>query len=1056
MLLFTRAISIASAILFLFILSFSAVGQITTGGLRGSVQEVGTGAPIVFANMMLTHIPTGAVYSGITDDKGAFIFDHLKPGTGYQIQISSVGYQPVKLNNLSVSLGRSTQLEIEMETSTVSLTEVEISTDKKSLANKREGVSTNLDEAQILGTPSLNRSLQDITRLSPQGGQSSFGGTNYRFNNLSIDGASNNDVLGFQEPASGAAGSVASGTPGALAGTQPISLDAIQEAQVSLAPFDVQQGNFTGANINAVTRSGTNTTEGSVYSFGRNQNLTGKSVDEGREPIANYYDYQTGFRLGGAIKKNKLFYFINYERTERREPVLNAPGSEGVQIPVEVAQAVRDTFLERYNYDPGSFGDVSKTRESNKIFFRLDYNINQNHKLTLRDNFVTAAADNLDRGSTFLKYTSQGFTHQSINNSLVLELRSTLSNNLFNHLIISNNTVRDKRVYDGDVFPHVQINYNSANTIFAGTYREASIYGVDVNTRQLTNNLKYYKGKHTFTLGTSNEWYAINYRFLTAWNGRWEYKSLQDFYNDQPSRIRGVYNYTDNSFDYNQRTPSANFNVMLLAGYFQDDFQVNDQLSVSAGVRLDMQLHPNKVPRNALVENTAQFRQYNNDFGGQPLINPRVAFKYQLNNNETMQLRGGSGLFSGRIPFAWYAYAHYISGNEYGNIDLRPDTSVAITRDLSELREVQPNLTEINLVDDNFQLPRDWRTSIAWDYELPNGIQLTAEFMFSKNLKGIRFQSLNIKDSTQNYEGADNRAYYHLPSDEKRVNNNATNVFLLTNTNKGYNYFFTVQASKQFDNGLSTSIAYTYSESKDLFNGVRNSMAANFNVNQAVNSNDPDLSWSNFDLRHRIISTWNYGKVWNEKNSTAFNLVYAGRAGSPFSYIVAGDVDRDGSSRNDLFYIPRNSGEIVLKDITNGNGDVVVSAAEQWQQLDAYIDGDAYLSERRGQYAERNGGRTPWNHSVDVRFSHQLRVGQKNRSFEFSLDVINVLNLINYRWGIQTFVPNVSNSSYQLIDFEGIENNQPTYQFKNPQGTPWQIDQLNSRWQAQLGVRFNF
>ncbi len=1023
--------------------------------MKGKVKD-SDNQSIPFANISLLHEPTGISYGASSDETGTYVIDNLKPGGPYKLSITYVGYRDRVIENIYISLGKALKLDLTLDPTSVELQTVEIAADKNDpFKNNKKGVGTNIGEETMSKTPTLNRSLQDITRLSPQGGQSSFGGTNYRYNNLSIDGASNNDVLGFQEPASGAAGSVASGTPGALAGTQPISLDAIQEAQVSLAPFDVQQGNFTGASINAVTRSGTNNVEGSVYFFGRNQALTGKSVDENRSPIASYYDIQSGFRFGAPIVKNKMFLFVNYEKTLREEPVLNAPGSAGAQIPIEVAQAVSDTFAARYGYDVGSFGEISNRRVSDKIFVRVDYNLNNKHQITLRDNFVKASADNLDRGSSFLKYSSQGFTHESINNSLVGELRSTLSNRLFNHLVVGYNTVKDQRVYDGAVFPHVEINYNSANTIFAGTYREASIYGVDINTTQITDNLKYYKGKHTITLGTNNEIFDIKYRFLTAWNGRWEYKSLDDFYNDQPSRIRGVYNYTDNSFEYNRRTPSADFMVMLLSGYIQDQYQVNDRLSLTGGVRVDMQLHPIKVPRNPEVEATTKFQPYNNDFGGTPQFNPRVAFKYQLDDQERVQVRGGSGLFTGRIPFAWYAYAHYISGNNYGNIDLRPDTSVQITRDLSDLREAQPGLTEINLIDDNFSLPRAWRSSIAFDIKLPSKWLISVEALYSKSIKDIKFESINLKDIQENFDGADDRPYYSESGANKKVNNNFTNVFLLTNTNKGYNYFITLSAQKEFESGLATSLAYTFGESKDIANGVRNSMAANFSVNQAINANDPDLSWSNFDLRHRVVSTLSYSYSFNEKHSSSINLVYTGSSGSPYTYIVAGDVNQDGSSRNDLFFVPENQGDIVLKDITNSSGDVVVSAAEQWQQLDAYIENDDYLSTRRGKYAQRNGARTPWNHLLDLRLAHQLNL-KSGRSFEFTLDVINVLNLFHYQWGIQTFVPNVRNSSYQLIDFEGIENNQATYQFKNPQGNPWQVDALNSRWQAQIGLRYNF
>ncbi len=1037
------------------LLTHFSFGQITSGSVEGKVTD-DTGTSIPGADVRMTHVPTGSTYQVVASNNGNFAISNLKPGGPYEILVSFFGFDDYKEANLYVPLGEVLKVEVVLQTEGSLLDSVIITQDASDpFKSDREGISTNIDEEQINKMPTLNRSIQDITRLVPQGGQSSFGGTNYRYNNLSVDGASNNDVLGFQEPASGAAGSVASGTPGALAGTQPISMDAIQEVQVSLAPFDVRQGNSTGTTINAVTRSGTNVVDGSVYSFGRNQILTGKSVDNARTPIADYFDLQSGFRIGAPIKKNKAFVFINYELGRRKEPVLNAPGDPGTQIPLEIAQAVSDTLRSRYNYDPGSYGELFNERRSDKFFVRVDFNLGQNHQLIVRDNLVLASADNLERGATVLTYANRGFTHNSVTNSFVTELKSLFKNNISNHFSASFNRVEDDRSYDGDVFPHVEINYNTANKIFLGTYREASIYGLTLNTTQVSDNIKIHRDKHVFTIGTSNDFYDIQYRFLTAWNGRWEYKSLDDFYNDMPSRVRGVYHYTDNSFGFNKSNPSADFRVVLLSGYVQDKYKPANRLTITGGVRLDMQLFPDKVPINPDVVNTPEFAHFDNQFGGVPQINPRVQAEYILNEEKTMQLRAGSGLFTGRIPFAWYAYSHYISGLNYGNIDYRPDSTLPITTDLSSLQSLQPGLTEINLVDNDFKLPRNWRSTLAFDFKFPDQSLLTIEGMYSKVITDVQFQNINLKDSTMQFSGADNRAYYLGDRQSRKVNPNFTNVFLLTNTNQGYQYFATISWRKQLGSGIHTSVAYTYGESKDIMNGVRNSMAANFSVNQAVNSNDPELTWSNFDVRHRIVYTASYDKVIKEKNRIGINLIYTGRSGSPFSYTYEGDLNNDASSRNDLIYVPASQDEIALIDITDETGMVTVSTEEQWQQLDEFIRQDEYLSSRRGGYAQRNGARTPWNHGLDTRFSYERKLKNKQR-IELNLDIINVLALLNRNWGRQYFVPNVNNSTYQLISYEGISDNTPEFQFYNPQGTPWQIDQLNSRWQMQLGVRFSF
>ncbi len=353
--------------------------------------------------------------------------------------------------------------------------------------------------------PTLNRSIQDATRLLSDANLNSFGGANYRFNNLSIDGSPTNDVLGFQEPASGANGSLASGTPGGLAGTQPIGFGAISALSIKTAPLDVTLGNFTGASINAVTKYGTNTTSGSVYSFSRNKALIGKYSNGIMQQSMAFIDNQTGASIGGLIIKNKLFYFMNAEFAYRKEPILNAPGSETSNISRSTVEQIANRLKTRYNYDPGTFESANLERKSTKIFLRFDYNISENHRLTLRNNFVTGFADNLEWAPNIFNFGNQGYRHNSITNTLAAEFKSKFSQNLVNKLIISHSTVNDDRTYTGKVFPHLEIIDNTANNIFAGTYCEASIYGLTLNTTQITDNITYTKDKHTITFGSSTE-----------------------------------------------------------------------------------------------------------------------------------------------------------------------------------------------------------------------------------------------------------------------------------------------------------------------------------------------------------------------------------------------------------------------------------------------------------------------------------------------------------------------------------------------------------------------
>ncbi|WP_216680019.1 TonB-dependent receptor [Hymenobacter siberiensis] len=1049
--------------LFLLLLSFPLLtrAQVTTSVFEGTVTTA-KGEGIPGATVVLTHEPTGTRSGTQSEPDGKFLLNNLKPGGPYTVQVTYVGYTGQSREGLNLPLGKVTRQTFALVEAATVLGEVAVTGHRgDSFAADKNGQSYHLSREAIQGVPTVNRSLSDLTKLMPQGNKNSFGGTNYRFNNLSIDGMATNDVLGFQEPASGAGGTVASGTPGALAGTQPISIDAIDEMQVVISPFNVTLGNFTGANINAVTKSGTNRLTGTVYSFARNQLITGRSVDAEHKPIENYYDIQSGASLGGAIIKNRLFYFANYENQRREEPVLFAPGEAGAIVPIEVARQISDKLKSQYGYDPGTYGAANVQRNSDKFLLRLDYNISDKHRLSLRDNFVVGHADNLERSANILNFGNQGFRHNSRTNSLVAELKSTFNNHVSNQLIAGLNTVTESRTYDGRIFPHLEINYNTSTSIFAGTYREAAVYGSGLSTTQITDNLTIFRNRHTITLGTSNELNSIQYRFLTAFNGRWQYSSVDAFLQDKPNRVRGVYNIQNNDPDYNRSIPSADFRAFLLSAYAQDDYQATNRLSVQLGLRIDMQLHPDKVPTNPEVARNAAFNQYQNKFGGVPQFNPRAAFNYTLNEANTVQLRGGTGLFTGRIPFVWYAYAHYVSGDPYHNIDYKPASGAVlpIAENLANLQSLQPGLAEVNLIDNNFKLPRDWKSSLAVDVKLPWEMSFTAEGLLSKVVSGVLFQSINFKDNKATFAGADNRPYYTTTGNAAKIDPNFTNVFVMTNTSKGYNYNATFTLAKRIPNRLDASLGYSYGVSRDVVNGVRVSPAANYEWNQSLVANDPALAYSNFDLRHKFIGNLAYTVPVKDKFSLSANLIYIARSGSPFSFVYEGDVNRDGSAKNDLVFVPADASQIQLADITNAQGTVLVSAAQQYAQLDQYIANDAYLATRRGTYAERNAARTPWTQQLDLRLIAKVPLTKTgSQRLEVSFDFINLGNLLNREWGLQYFVPNLNNSGYALMDFVRIDpvKNQPVFQFRNPTSTPWQTDPINSRWQGQVGVRYVF
>ncbi len=406
------------------------------------------------------------------------------------------------------------------------------------------------------------------------------------------------------------------------------------------------------------------------------------------------------------------------------------------------------------------------------------------------------------------------------------------------------------------------------------------------------------------------------------------------------------------------------------------------------------------------------------------------------------------------MKYLWFAYAEYISGTDYFNIDIRPTEETPITESLQDLSNQQPGLTEINLIDNDFDLPREWKSNLAIDIQLPQKMKITLEGTYNKVINGIFFQSINRRENIGNFTGADNRSYFLETGDAIKINPNFTNVFLLTNTNKGYRYNLTFGLSKYADN-YNFYAGYTYGKSKDISSTVRNSPAANFEWNQAINANDPNVSLSNFDLRHKIVSSNSYTINLSNKSSLLLSMLYNGTSGSSFTFVNQGDVNRDGSSRNDLVFVPSNESEINLVDIVNSTGAVLISAEQQWDNLNNYINNNDYLRSRRGKFVERNGAKTPWNHRLDAKFEYTIRINEKHK-IGLSLDILNVPNLINKNWGRLVFVPNIVNSSFSLLNFRGIENNQPTYQFNITDRTPWVVDSENSRWKSQIGLRYQF
>jgi len=1067
-------------------LGFSISAQETSGSLTGRILDE-KGEALEGASVSLTHVASGTVYRTVSVSRGYYRLSNLRVGGPYTIEVSYTGFAAASQEDLHVGLGEPLVLNVKMAAAG-QLTEAVVRGARAGGVRANVyGAGANITRDQVRNMPTVSRSMTDLTRSVPQGSKdNSFAGTNFRYNNVTIDGAINNDAIGFSPSLGGVTGT--SGMPGSSTRTNAISLDAIEDMQVYLAPYDVKIGNFTGGSVNAVTRSGTNTVTGSVYGFGRNASLVGTdhAGQQGRLP-SDFHDYQTGVRVGLPIIKNKLFFFTNEEITRRVDVIRQEAGSSlsnGI-LSLSDAVAIRDFTKSHYGWDPGTYGISTAYAQSNKFFNRIDWNISPHHQLVVRNNTITSKAINLERDEQDFRFGS--IAYQQVNNqtSTVAELKSQLSSQWSNSLVAGFTSIHDRRNPSGDPsLPQVQIQGRTpGTTIFMGTDREASIFDQNQRTIEISDNLTWNLGRHKFLFGTHNELYNINYGFVNSWNGRVDYLSIEDFLNASPYRVRGSYNYTDDSRAYILAHPSAKFNINLYSVYAEDEIQVTARFRLTPGLRVDYTHLPTKPLLSDKTRGAYEDPYFNTTYSytppdritgnyfGRPQVSPRLGFRYDVLGSRQLVLRGGAGLFTGRIPFAWLGYAFYNNGETYGSFDQRADQKLFIpgtdpmkvgkngiadfiAANSGVLNNRNVGKTQVDLVDNHFVMPQVLRSSVALDY-LIDGWRLGIEGLYTKTIKDLMFQQVNTIDNPTYYSYDVNHQQPIFPSGG--VDPRLSNTYELSNTGKGYRYSLTGTVSRNFGFGLGFTAAYTYGQSKDVSNGIRNSMESNWQLNQALNPNNPGLAYSNFDIRHRIVVTMNYRKAWDQVWVSSFSLFVGAQSGSPFTYGFVNNSIQGTGQQVSLAYVPKTNEAVRFFQ------DGTVSAGAQAAAFNAFIDGNKYLSSRRGQFTERNAAHTPWNTQADLHFGQEIHYSKKHPAqfVTLTLDIMNLTSLLSSSWGRAYFVPNTYNGTASvgltpsLFPGRQTEGGYPVYSFKDP-GKPYSVDYLNSRYQMQVGLRYSF
>ncbi len=1055
-----------------------AVGQgVTTSSLVGKVVDTNSEA-LIGVNVVVTNGSTGAVYGTVTDLDGNYRLNGLKVGGPYEVKLTYVGFQDLFESPVYLRLGEQQKRNYVMSTSAQELETIEVVASSGS-GGENSGTRTQVSTEELETLPTLTNSLFDFTRLTPQAtttfdGGFSVAGINNRYNAIYIDGAVNNDVFGLS----------ASGTNGGQTGISPVSLFVLDQVQVVVSPYDVTLGGFAGAGINAVTKSGTNKWMGDIYYYMQNENLAGKtnktiseSLDSEREKLDEFSNKLYGASVGGPLVKNKVFFFGNVEIQRDETPVpFDFASYEGNTTQAEL-ESLSNLLQNTYDYDPGGFLSKSDKLDGLKLFGKLDINLSDQHKLSLRHQFTKAEQTNVNGSNNgTINFENNGVYFPSTTNSFAAELNSMLSNTMSNNFILGITSVRDDRDPIGGNFPYLDID-DGEGGIRIGSEQFSTANQLDQTIFTVTNNLKLYRGKHTFTVGTHNELSNFYNLFIRQNYGVYEYDSLSQFLTGLPASA-----YTRSYSLVDEKTgdgsdAGAEFTALQIGLYAQDEMQLSDDFNLTVGLRVDVPIILDDPTTDEYFNSTALPAiegQYDTEGAkagampeGQLMFSPRLGFTYRL--ADQTRLRGGLGIFTSRIPFVWPAGAYSNNGLTIGGVDeddLTPEDMV-FNGDF-EAQPTNPDFTvpsgQMDLFASDFKYPQLFRTSLGLDHNLGNGFFAGIDLMYSKTLNNVFYQNIN-SDNTVDFNwsnGGDDRPIYTRTD----IDPTYSAVYLATNTNEGYSYNLGGNIGydrKLGDNAISISLAYNYGNSFSIHEGSSSQNSSQWRGAFHVDGrNDAALGVSDFAQAHRIVGSLGYTANWggSEAFGTTFSLFYNGQSGAPFSYVYG---SRDGrninnetgsTSRNrSLIYIPANEGDIVL--VENDAGE---SPDQQWDALDQYIKDDEYLADHRGEYAEKNMNRTPFTNMFDLKILQNIGYVGAERGYKLqaSFDIFNLGNLISSKAGVVYSNP----FAYEIISFEGYDDDgvTPTFTFNETQSGDDRFftnDRL-SRWRMRVGLRLIF
>ena len=1040
----------------------TAFAQLTTSSLNGLVADA-SGEPVIGAAVIATHTESGTSYATVTNNEGRYYINGMRAGGPYKVEVSCLGYRTVAFTDVTLQLAESLSLNAKLEDDAQMLSEaIVISNATSKFAAEKTGAATNISNRQIADLPTVSRSITDVTRLSPYGGNGmSFAGADGRTANFTVDGANFNNNFGLND-----------GLPG---GGSPISIDAIEEMQVVISPYDVRQTNFIGGGVNAITKSGTNTFKGSAYIYHRNENMRGDTVEGETVAGARDKDRNTtyGFTLGGPIVKNKLFFFANFEYSKIPTVANRWRGStDGVgnadanisRTTLEDLEKVSKHLKDKYGYETGSWTDFPANESNMKVLARLDWNINDKNHLALRYNYTLNKAwsspnsSSMDGGTRSaygrtslygMSYANSMYSIDNVVHSLSLDLNSRISDNLSNQFLATLSLLNDVRGTDSSDFPFIDIRNDDGSApmpyISAGyelfTWNNA-VHNTHIGIK---DDITWYGGKHKVTAGINYEYQMADNSYMRNGTGYYRYLSLDDFLNERaPEVVCLTYGYDG------EENPAARVQFHKLGLYAQDEWQANENFKLTYGVRFDGLFFDNKdlMTNNAILAlNYGVAHDAQNpdehvdgcrhiDTGKWPnsniSVSPRVGFVWDVLGDKSLKFRGGTGLFSGRLPLVFFTNMPSNSGMVQYQAILGPkgdqvDMSQFAGKILNR-KELYNKLVElgypttikpedgtlpsaISAVDPKFKMPQVWKTSLAVDYAFHTSFpfSVSAEAIYNKTVNGVCLTDWNVKpvDGFTRFNGVDNRPIYqqgnYLYTDKS--------AYVLENTHRGYGWSATASINMEPVKGLYLSAAYTHTASKEI-TGMPGSNASSVlnNMGTVNGPNDPGLHNSQYVTPDRFFANLSY----SDKCGNHFGIIYeTWRGGYNYSYMTQNDINGDGYNY-DLIFIPT--------DEQVANGDFRFVSQDDADRFLDYVHNDKYLSKHQGEYAEAYSVYSPWVHRIDFSYKHdfKVRIGKSVNTLQLSFDLKNALNLFNSNWGVSKYM-NPDLGEGRILKYEGVD-----------------------------------